>query len=74
MDNNFDNIPLTKIQKLLSSPAGQQLIEKLQQAEPEITRRATKQASSGDYDQLAQTLSPLLASEEVKKLLKELGG
>lgn len=74
MQKNSDNFSMQDALRLANSPAGQQLLALLQQADPEALSKAKTQASSGDYSQIAQTLAPLLASEDVKKLLQQLGG
>lgn len=74
MQKNSDNFSMQDALRLANSPAGQQLLALLQQADPEALDKAKTQASSGDFSQIAQTLSPLLASEDVKKLLQQLGG
>ena len=74
MQKNFDDFSMQDAMRLVNSPAGKQLLALLQQADPEALKKAKTQASSGDYSQIRQTLAPLLASEEVKKLLGQLGG
>lgn len=74
MQKNFDDFSMQDAMRLMSSPAGKQLLALLQQTDPDAFKQAKAQASSGDYSQIGQTLAPLLASEEVKKLLKQLGG
>ncbi len=74
MQKNSDNFSMQDALRLANSPAGQQLLALLQQADPEALSKAKTQASSGDFSQIAQTLAPLLASEDVKKLLQQLGG
>ena len=74
MQKNFDDFSMQDAMRLMSSPAGKQLLALLQQTDPDALKKAKAQASSGDYSQIGQTLAPLLASEEVKKLLQQLGG
>lgn len=74
MQKNSDNFSMQDALRLANSPAGQQLLALLQQADPEALSKAKTQASSGDFSQITQTLAPLLASEDVKKLLQQLGG
>lgn len=74
MEKKNDRPSMLEAQRLAKSPAGQQLLSTLQQTDPDAMQKAMQQLSSGDYSQLSQTLAPLLQSEEVKKLLKQLGG
>lgn len=74
MQKNFDDLSTQDAMRLVNSPAGRQLLALLQQTDPDALKKAKAQASSGDYSQIGQTLAPLLASDEVKKLLKQLGG
>ena len=74
MQKNSDNFSMQDALRLAQSPAGRQLLALLQQSDPEAMQQAMKQASTGDYSQISQTLAPLLASEDVKKLLQQMGG
>ncbi|MBO5078759.1 MAG: hypothetical protein J6B67_03635 [Oscillospiraceae bacterium] len=59
--------------RLANSPAGQKLLELLKNTGGSAVETAKTQAESGDFAQAKQTLSQVLASEEVKKLLREMG-
>jgi len=74
MDHKFDKNAIEKARQLANSDAGRQLAGKLQQLDPGIMQQAQAQMAAGDFSQLAKTLGPLLASEEVKNLLRQLGG
>lgn len=74
MEKNSNNFSMQEAMRLAKSPAGQQLISLLQQSDPEAMKKAMQQATAGDYSQIQQTLGPLLASEEIKRLLQQLGG
>lgn len=74
MQKNFNDFSMQDAMRLVNSPAGKQLLAFLQQTDPDALNKAKSQASSGDYSQIGQTLAPLLASDEVKKLLQQLGG
>lgn len=74
MEKKFDERSLQAAMQMASTPAGQQLLALLRQSAPDVMQKASTQASEGDYSQLAKTLAPLMASEEVQKLLKQLGG
>ena len=74
MDQNFDKNTLDKARQLANSDAGRQLAEKLQQLPSETMQQAQTQMAAGNFSQLAKTLAPLLESEDVKNLLRQLGG
>lgn len=74
MDHKFDKNAMEKAQQLANSDAGRQLAGKLQQLDPRTMQQVQSQFASGDFSQLAKTLGPLLESDEVKKLLQQLGG
>lgn len=60
--------------KLANTPAGRQLLTLLQQSDTSTLQDAMEQAKAGNFEQAQKVLSPLLASPEVQKLLRELGG
>lgn len=74
MQKNSDNFSVQAAMQLASSPAGQQLLALLQQSDPTALNKAMEYFSNGDYSQAKQSLQPLFASEEAKKLLQQLGG
>lgn len=74
MDKNSNHISMQEAVRMAKSPAGQQLLTLLQQSDPETIQKAMAQASSGDFSQISETLAPILASEDVKKLLQQIGG
>ena len=74
MDINSNHISMQEAMRMAKSPAGQQLLTLLQQSDPETIEKAMAQASSGDFSQISETLAPILASEDVKKLLQQMGG
>ena len=74
MDQNFDKNALERAKLLANSDAGRQLVGKLQQMDPAVMQQLQGQLSSGDYSQLSKTLGPLLASQDIQKLLRQLGG
>lgn len=74
MDQKFDKNAIDKAKQLANSDAGRQLASKLQQLDPGTMQQVQAQMAAGDFTQLARTLGPLLESDEVKKLLRQLGG
>ncbi len=73
MQKKSDNFSMQEAMRLAKSDAGQQLMALLQAQNADALSTAMKQAGSGDYTQLKQTLAPLLASPEAQKLLNQLG-
>ena len=74
MQKNSGDFSVQDAMRLANSPAGQQLLALLQQADPQSLQAAINRASAGDLNQAKEALGPLLALEEVKKLLQQLGG
>lgn len=74
MQQNDRNFSMQDAMRMAATPAGQQLIALLKQSDQTALNQAMEQAKKGDYSQIKETLSPLLASEEVRKLLQQLGG
>ena len=74
MDKKSNHISMQEAVRMAKSPAGQQLLTLLQQSDPETIQKAMAQASSGDFSQISETLAPILASEDVKKLLQQMVG
>ena len=73
MNNQTGNFSVQEIMRLAKTPAGQQLIALLQQADPTALRSAAEQASGGNMQQAKSTLEPLLKSPEIQKLIAQLG-
>ena len=74
MMNPFDEKKLQQAKKLVNTSTGRQLMDAMRKADANALEKASAQASAGNYSQLAETLAPILASEEVKALLKQMGG
>ena len=74
MQKNSDNFSTQDAMRLANTPAGQQLLSLLQRSNPDVLETAKQQAANGNYAQLTKTLESLMASEEIKNLLKQLGG
>lgn len=73
MQKKSDNFSMQEAMRLAKSDVGQQLMALLQAQNSDSLKQAMTQASKGDFDQLKQTLAPLLASTEAQKLLSQLG-
>lgn len=74
MEKKSQDFSMEEVMRLAKSPAGQQLIAMLKQADSAKLQQAVTQAKTGDYTQAGQTLNAMLSSPEAQKLLKELGG
>ena len=72
MDQKPDQITMQEALRLAKSPAGQQLLALLKATGGSSVDLARQQAAQGDMNQAKKTLSGLLASPEVQKLLKEM--
>ena len=73
MQKNSQNFDLQKAKQLAQSPAGQQLLALLQNADPNAVGKASEKAASGDYTGALASLSGLLSSDRAKDLLEQLG-
>jgi len=74
MQKNSQDFSVQEAMRLAKSPAGQQLLAMLKQADGDRMQQAARQAAAGDYANAAQTLSDLLSSPEAQALVKQLGG
>lgn len=74
MQKDPKNFSMQDAVKMANTPAGQELLALLQQSDTSALQNAMEQASSGNYDKAKQMLQPLLASPQVQKLLRQLGG
>ena len=74
MQKNSGDFSMQEAMRLASSPAGKQLLALLQQSNSPALLAAMQQAAAGEYTQAKNTLAPMLESEEVQALLKQLGG
>lgn len=74
MQNLPNDISMEKLMLLAKSPAGQQLIALLKSKDSGQLQQAVKQASSGDYTLAKESISSLLASEDIQKIIDQLGG
>lgn len=72
MQNSND--AMQEAMRLAKTPAGQQLLQMLQQANAAELQQAMSSAAAGDYTQAKKTLSALLDTPEARKLLNQLGG
>lgn len=74
MPTGPQNFSIDDAKKIASTPAGKQLISLIKQADKQGLQSALEDAKSGNYETIRQKLEPLLASQEVQQLLRQLGG
>lgn len=60
--------------KLAQSDAGKQLYSLLQQTNAQQLQTAMDDAAAGNYEQVKNTMASMLASPEIRELLKKMGG
>lgn len=73
MQKNSPDFSLEEVLRLAKSPAGQQLIAMLREADPDQISQVMAQANSGAYTEAGKTLEQMLSSPEAKALLNDLG-
>lgn len=73
MKQNSQNFSQEDIQRLANDPAAKQLIKLLHQ-NPESLSDAIGQVKTGNYQGAIDSLANILAGEDVKGLLSQLGG
>ena len=72
MQKNSQNFFMQEALRLANSDAGQQLLAMLQKTDSAKLKQAADQAATGNFDTAKETLSTLLESEEIRKLIKQL--
>ena len=74
MEHKSADFSMENAARLANSDAGQQLLALLRQADPAILQAAMNQATAGNMQGAKDALTPLMASEQIQKLLRQLGG
>ncbi len=74
MQKNSQNFSMQEALRLANSDAGQRLLAILKQSDSHQLQQAMDQVNAGNFESAQKALSSLMASQEVKDLLKELGG
>lgn len=74
MNQKSQDFSVEDARRLAASPAGQQLMQLLQQRDSGQLQKAMDLASGGNYKEAGKALQSLLASEDAKKLIAQLGG
>lgn len=73
MSNQEKPISMEDLIKLAASPAGQQLLQLLQNSDPDAMQKAMQKASSGDLKGAKEAISALTNNPQVQKLLEQMG-
>lgn len=60
--------------KIASTPQGQAILSQLKQKHSQDLEFAIQQAQAGNYEQVKQTLSAFLSTDEGKKLMSQIRG
>lgn len=74
MQKKSQDFSMEEVMQLAKSPAGQQLLAMLQQADAEKVQQAAAQAAQGDYAAAAKIAKQLLSDPEAQALMRQLGG
>jgi len=73
MEKNTGGYSMQDALRIMNSPVGQQLLSLLQQSNDESLKKAMVQAARGDIENARESLRQVAASEDVQKLLSQLG-
>jgi len=73
MQKNSQDFSMQEALHLAQSPAGQQLLAMLRNADGNLLQQASDRAGAGDYEEAGRIIRTLLSSPEAKKLMDELG-
>ena len=74
MEKNSQDFSMQDALRLAKSPAGQQLLAMLRQADSGQLQQALDQANAGEYNSAQKTLQSLLDDPQISTLLQQLGG
>lgn len=74
MGNQNPGFSMEDIMQLMKSPAGQQLMQLLQNSDDPALQKAKQLSASGNMDAAKDALAHIAANEEIRKLLSQLGG
>ena len=74
MQKNSQNFSMQEALRLANSDAGQRLLALRKENNSQNMQQAMCYAATGDYAKAKEALSSALASDEVRRLLKELEG
>ena len=74
MEENSINFSMQDVMRLAGTPAGQELLNYLQQKNQKQLQMAIAHAVSGNMDQAKEILSQLITDPQAQMLVKQLGG
>ena len=74
MGKQNQNFSMDEVMQLLKSPAGQQLINLLQNTNDPALQKAKQFSENGNMSAARDALQHMAANEEIQKLLSQLGG
>ena len=74
MQKNSDNFSMEEALRIARSDAGKELYALLQKQNSAALQQAMADASAGNMGAVKKTLESLMASEEVRQLIKKMGG
>ena len=74
MEENSINFSMQDIMRLAGTPAGQELLNYLQQKNQKQLQMAIAHAVSGNMDQAKEIISQLITDPKARNLLEQLGG
>jgi len=74
MKQKYGDFSAEEVIRFAKTPAGQQLIAMLQNADAQTLQQATAQANAGQYDAAQNTLQSLLADPKIRELVRNMGG
>lgn len=72
MAKNSENFSPQDAMRMAKSDAGRRLFSVLQQENGEAVSKAMEHAAAGDYEQVKQAMSSMLASPQVRELMEQL--
>ncbi|MBQ3252568.1 MAG: hypothetical protein IJB02_04945 [Oscillospiraceae bacterium] len=68
------NFSMEDAMRLIQSPAGQQLMKLLQSSDDPALHTAMDQANQGNMESAKDAIRKLAESEQIRKLISQLGG
>ena len=74
MEENSINFSMQYIMRLAGTPAGQELLNYLQQKNQKQLQMAIAHAVSGNMDQAKEIISQLITDPKARKMVEQLGG
>ena len=74
MGKQENGFSMEEVVQLMRTPAGQQLIKLLQSSDDPALQKAKQLSAGGNINAANDALQQMAASDEIKKLLSQLGG